>query len=189
MDPFFSKLGSGRDKGGTVFLRPLQPQDINERYLGWFGDERVTRYLESKDISSDEVLRHLVYGFLEDKWYMYAIVDRARNLHIGNIKLGPINRSHQTADVSIVIGDVDSWGKGYATQAIGLAAEIAFEQFRLRKLHAGVIGGNDASVRAFQGAGWGVEAELQFDVMHEGRAKSRVLLAIFNPRDEAYQAV
>jgi [ribosomal protein S5]-alanine N-acetyltransferase len=182
MDLFFSKLGSGIDKGGPIFLRPLQPHDINERYLGWFQDERVTRYLESKDIGSDEVLRHLVQGYLEDKWYMYAIIERVRGTHIGNIKLGPINRTHKTASLSIVLGDIDSWGKGYSTLAITLATELAFEQFGLRKLQAGVIGGHDSSVRSFQRAGWQVEAELPFDVLHEGQAKSRVLLGVHNPQ-------
>jgi RimJ/RimL family protein N-acetyltransferase len=181
MDIFFSKLGSGLDQGGPVYLRPLQPQDIDERYLGWFRDERVTCYLESKDISSDEVLTHLVSGFTEDKWYMYAIVEQQSNKHVGNIKLGPINRKHHTADLSIVIGDVDSWGKGYATTAVSLATRIAFEQFGMRKLRAGVIGGNHGSIRAFENAGWTVEAELPFDVLHQGQAKSRFLLGILNP--------
>lgn len=180
MDLFYKKLGCGIDDNGPVFLRPLQPQDINDRYVAWFRDERVTRFLESKFISSGEALEHLVTGFIEDKWYMYAIIDRINDLHIGNIKIGPINRKHRTADISIVIGDVESWGKGVATLAVSLATRVGFEQLGLRKLRAGVVGGNEASLLAFIKAGWKIEAELPQDILHEGEAKNRILLGILN---------
>lgn len=181
MDLFTAKLGRGTVGVGPVSLRPLQPEDINERYISWFRDERVTRFLESKSILDSDALRHLIDGFIDDKWYMYAILERGRDTHIGNIKIGPINRRHQTAGMSIVIGEVDSWGKGYATLAISMATRIAFEQHELRKLHAGVVGGNNASLRAFVRAGWRIEAELPLDIIHEGEAKSRILLGILNP--------
>lgn len=181
MDPFQAKLGQGMDRGDAIFLRPLLPQDINDFYVGWFRDERVTRYLEAKNISTGDALAHLVDGFVRDAWYMYAIVDRARGVHIGNVKIGPIKRRHQTSDIAIFIGDVESWGKGFATLAVSLVTQIAFEQLGLRKLHAGVIEGNDGSVRAFQNAGWHVEAELPHDVVHEGQAKNRILLGVLNP--------
>lgn len=180
MNPFQEKLGAGIDRGDVIYLRPLLPQDINDRYVGWFRDERVILFLEARNISSSDALMHLVDGFVRDIWYMYAIVDRAQGSHIGNIKIGPINRRHQTADMSIFIGDVGSWGKGYATLAVSLATHIAFEQFGLRKLHAGVIDGNPGSVRAFEKAGWNVEAELPSDLLHEGQAKNRILLGILN---------
>ena len=180
METFYGKLGAGIDLGDAVFLRPLLPQDINENYVGWFRDERVTHFLEAKNISNSQALMHLVDGFVRDAWYMYAIIDRIRGLHIGNIKIGPINRKHQTADISIFIGDVESWGKGFATLAVSLGTRIAFEQLGLRKLHAGVIGGNNGSTRAFEKAGWRLEAELPSDLLHEGKAKSRILLGILN---------
>jgi [ribosomal protein S5]-alanine N-acetyltransferase len=182
VDPFQTELGAGIDLGGAVYLRPLLPQDIDERYVAWFRDERVTHYLEAKNISIRDALKHLVDGFVNDSWYMYAIVERVGNAHIGNIKIGPINRSHEYADIAIFIGDVHCWGKGYASLAVSLATTLAFDHFKLRKLRAGVIGGNDGSVRAFEKAGWKVEAELPNELRHDGALKSRVLLGVLNPK-------
>ncbi|MCR9242065.1 MAG: GNAT family N-acetyltransferase [Rhodobiaceae bacterium] len=181
MNAFVDKLGSGLDRGDLVYLRPLIPSDINERYISWFADARVTQFLEARGISEVDALAHLLEGFTDDTWYMYAIIERKSDLHIGNMKIGPINKNHQTAEVSIFIGEVDSWGKGLATIAVSLATEISFDSFGLRKLRAGVIEGNQGSIRAFQKAGWEVEATFQKEVLHNGEEKDRIVLGIINP--------
>lgn len=182
MDPFRAELGSGLDDGRGVYLRPLLPGDIDERYVGWFHDERVTQFLDARNLSTVDALAHLIEGFVQGTWYMFAIIERVGGWHIGNVKIGPINRRHQTADISIFIGEHECWGKGYATVAVSLAARIAFEQLGLRKLCAGMVDGNDHSVRAFVRAGWRIEARLPAQLLHKGLAKDRVVVGILNPR-------
>jgi ribosomal-protein-alanine N-acetyltransferase len=178
MNVFQVKLGNGLDDGRAVFLRPLLPDDIGDRYVAWFRDERVTRFLEARNLSTSDALAHLVEGFVKETWYMFAIVEQPAKRHIGNVKIGPINRRHQTADVAIFIGEPECWGRGYATIAVSLATRIAFEQLGLRKLNAGMVEGNDGSIRAFERAGWRIEARLPAQLLHEGLAKDRVVVGI-----------
>ena len=43
---------------------------------------------------------------------IFAIVDKKTNAHIGNVKIGNINRVHRYADLGILIGAKSLWGKG-----------------------------------------------------------------------------
>lgn len=70
--------------------------------------------------------------------------------HIGNITLHQISWRDRHAEIGILIGDKKSRGKGYATEAIMLVAEHAFNKLNLRKLYTGMVKGNDASKRALE---------------------------------------
>jgi len=179
---FVQRLGPGLDHGGPVRLRPLLPDDLGERYAAWFRDEQVTRYLEARGISAVDALRHLMDGFLSEAWFMYAIEQpQPQPRHVGNLKIGPINRRHATAEISIVIGERDCWGRGAATEAVRLGTELAFGRFGLRKLYAGMVEGNEGSVRAFVKAGWRIEAQLPGAFIHDGVVKGKTVVSIDNP--------
>lgn len=83
-----------------------------------------------------------------------AIVLKADDRHIGNIKLGPINWLHRFADVGLIIGEKDCWGKGYASQAIRLISDYAFKVLNLHRLTAGCYAANMGSAKAFLKVGW-----------------------------------
>ena len=142
--------------GARIALRALHVDDVGERYVRWMSDPLVIRYLESRFApNSAERIRAFVQSMNDspDNQLM-AIVRRDGDEHIGNIKLGPINWIHRSADVGIIIGERDQWGKGYATDAIALLTEHAFTTLGLHKLNAGCYAGNKGSARAFEKAGW-----------------------------------
>src|ERR1700732_661948 len=60
-------------RDGGVFLRLLREGDIDDRYLSWFRDPLITRYLEAKNITREEALEHLHYGQKEKLRFIYAI--------------------------------------------------------------------------------------------------------------------
>ena len=65
------------------------------------------------------------------------------------------------AEIGILIGDEKSRGKGYATEAIRLVADHAFNKLNLRKLYTGMVKGNEASKRAFEKVGFRIEGTLR----------------------------
>lgn len=153
-----------------LMLRQLNREDLTAEYVSWMNDPEVNQFLETRFLPQ-------TYESIVDYWDnhrddtgspWFAMVSRHNKKHIGNIKLGPINRNHQTADISLFIGDKNSWGKGYATQAIILLSEWAFSTLNLRKLKAGVYSGNYGSRRAFEKAGFDLEATLRKDVFYKG---------------------
>ena len=78
---------------------------------------------------------------------MFGIFEKKKERHIGNIKVGPVNKGKKVADISYFIGERDYWGKGAATEAISLIAEFSFKKLKLKKLYANSYLQNRASIQ------------------------------------------
>lgn len=154
---------------GRLLLRMLTGLDATEEYLRWMNDPQVNRYLESR--LSRQTLES-IRGFIRtsndspDILLLGIFVRDGR--HIGNIKLGPIHDYHRFAAIGIMIGDRDSWGKGYATEAIAAISRYAFESLDLEKLYAGCYASNQGSYHAFRNAGFVLEGRLRSHVSSAG---------------------
>ena len=109
-----------------------------------------------------------------------AICLKSNDEHIGNIKLGPINRFHKRAGVSLFIGEKKCWGKGYATEAITLIRDFAFKKLNLHKLAAGCFEENLGSQKAFLKAGFVKEGIQREHVYLDGEYCDALILGIIN---------
>ena len=85
--------------------------------------------------------------------------------HIGNIKLGPINFIHKTAETSYFLGEKDLWGKGYTTIAIKKIINIARGK-KLKKLKAGLYEMNKDSKKVLEKNGFILEGKLKSEVIY-----------------------
>ena len=81
--------------------------------------------------------------------------------HIGNIKLGFINKHHQKGQISLFIGEKNSWGKGYGKESIKAITQWGFKELHLERIEAGCYAGNTASLQAFLTVGFSVEGFLR----------------------------
>lgn len=171
-----SKIIEGKD----IYLRELQKKDVDSHYLGWMNDNDVTRYLESRfEIWSIKKLKDYIGEVEENPDYVFlAVVLRDGNKHIGNIKIGPINRFHMFADVGIIIGEKTFWGKGFAAETIKLVVDYAFNTLNLHKLTAGAYADNVGSIKAFKKAGFSVEGIRKKHYHYNGDYVDAVLLGI-----------
>lgn len=145
--------------GRLVDLRPVLDADVTPAYVAWLNDPDVNQYLETRfrSHSADDVRRYVrEQGAAADAIFL-AIIRRADGRHIGNLRIGAIDRHHASATVAIMIGDKSAWGQGIGTDAIAAATAYAFDTLRLDKLTARCYGTNRSSIRAFEKAGWRVE--------------------------------
>ncbi len=140
--------------GHTVTIRPIALTDVSPRYVGWLRDPEVNQYLETRFTEQTlETVADFVKGMVGSKReHLFAIC--LDGVHVGNIKVGPINAHHKLADVSLFIGERSAWGKGVATAAIALISRHAIRELGLRKLEASIYHPNIASARAFARAGY-----------------------------------
>ncbi|MFC1590916.1 GNAT family N-acetyltransferase [Thermodesulfobacteriota bacterium] len=170
-------------EGERLCLRPVVPDDANEAYCRWMNDPAVNQYLESRfSTHTLETLREYVEGRLGDADSpFFAIVLKEGDRHIGNIKLGPIDRTHRFADVGIIIGEQDCWGKGYAAEAIGLIVKYAFETLDLHKLTAGFYAPHVQSMQAFLKAGFVQEGVRKSHCYCDGRYVDDILVGLVRP--------
>lgn len=146
-------------QGNRLYLRHLVRSDAGGPYYDWMNNPEITQYLESRFRPSTVAdLQAFVEKTNSDpNVFFFAIVQKDGDRHIGNIKLGPVNWIHRLAEIGIMIGAQDCWGKGYATEAISILSQFAFETLNLHKVTAGCYGVNEGSRKAFLKAGFAQE--------------------------------
>ena len=109
-------------------LRILRKEDITKKYISWLNQSEVMKLTEQNSNSHDQASTQEFVDtcFLNEGTFLFGIFFKRD--HIGNIKLGPINFTHQIADVSYVIGDRDFWGRGIATIVIKAVVNFGFNE-------------------------------------------------------------
>lgn len=166
-------------KLGDVELFGLQPDDVTDQYVAWLNDPAVNRYLESRFVrNTPDSTRRFVQAVVEsDDSILFGIRYVPGGRHVGNIKLGPVDRHHRRAEIGLLIGDRAMWGRGIAASAIELATRHAFDALGLLKVTAGCYASNVGSRRAFEKAGFVVEAIRKRHFLLDGVPEDAVLLA------------
>ena len=147
-----------------LFLRNLYAKDIGQHYLDWMSDPKVLRFLEvrfSAPRSIADLRKFVTLMNDSDNELLLGIYLKKSETHIGNIKLGPISRQHNRADLGFIIGEKAAWGKGYATEAISTVTKFALTQLKLSKVSAGCYSGNLGSARSLEKAGFHLEGHLR----------------------------
>ncbi|MCX6654431.1 MAG: GNAT family N-acetyltransferase, partial [Candidatus Bathyarchaeota archaeon] len=155
-----------------LLLKSFVPALVSKRYLKWMNDYEVIKYLESRfspPASLDELREYVRNIDSDPNQLFFAIFHIKDDIHIGNIKIGPINRVHLHASVGIIIGERTYWGQGYATEAIEEITRYSFEKLNLNHLFAGCYNDNIGSKNAFLKAGWMLEGTQIGHYCFEGR--------------------
>lgn len=168
--------------GNKIYLRNLTIDDCNENYLSWMNDYNVVKYLEARFLNhSINSLKDFVISINNsDNDVIFAIIDKSHDKHIGNIKLGNINREHHFADIGIIIGDKNYWGKGIATESIKIICGYAFNNFNLRKVIAGAYEMNIGSIKAFEKNGFKKAYVKKNTYFFENRYVDAIYLELYN---------
>ncbi len=144
------------DKITDLYLQSISVNDANQTYVDWLNDPLINQYLETRfyQQNMDAVISFINSMIANPNEHLFTIRRTEDHRHVGNIKIGAINTTHNIGEVSLFIGDKDVWGKGYATKAIKLISCYAIENLNLRKLSAGAYKPNIASTKAFLKAGY-----------------------------------
>jgi len=159
-----------------ITLRRLNlSKDISKRYLTWINNHKVNQYTEQKYTKHSETqIRKYVEKKNKSKdEFLYGIFLKRNNLkiHIGNIKLGPINFIHKVSVISYFIGEKELWGKGYTTLAIKEIIKIAKKK-GLKKIKARLYEKNIGSKRVLEKNNFKLEAKMKSEINFKGKRYS-----------------
>lgn len=165
-----------------IYLRKISISDCNENYLNWMNDSEVNKYLESRFTThSIDSLKDFVNSMNNsENNVLFAIIDKSSDKHIGNIKLGNIHPVHKYADIGLIIGDKNCWGKGIGTKSIQLVTDYAFNKLNLRKVIAGVYEYNIGSIRAFEKCGFKRAYVKKDTYFFEGNYIDAIVFELYN---------
>ena len=150
-------------RSNRIELSQVQIRDASVEYLLWLNDVEVNKFLETRWISQtlETVISYIKKVSSSPTELLLKIVVAAEEIHIGNIKIGPIDVNNKSAELSYFIGDKSFWGQGYATEAINLCVDYCFETLGLHKIQAGCFGTNIGSQKALLKSGFELEGRLR----------------------------
>ena len=148
---------SSPESNSRIILRQLKGNDVTHDYVSWLNDPTINQFLEVRHtVQTFEIVKEYVESLSQEDSceILFGIFVKDSDLHVGNIKLGPINYSHSHATIGLIIGNKDYWGKGFGTEAIKLLTQWSIKTLGLSSLHAGCYSDNVGSFKAFLKAGW-----------------------------------
>lgn len=169
-------------EGTNIFLRDVTVSDVDEDYYQWMTDDEVNKYMETRfNHQSIEEIKNYVEKMNSDpNVYFMGIIYKKKEKRIGNIKLGPVSNRHFRSEMSLWIGEKSLWGAGLGTEAISLMRDFACARLKLHKITAGCYSNNIASARAFEKAGFHIEAVLKEEYFNQGKFVDRFCYAYFS---------
>ncbi len=160
--PFLSMNG--------IDLRPLRPEDLEGGYKDWFNDESVCefnshhRFPKVKDNLSD------YYNSLTGNTsiLVLAIVDQKTGRHVGNVSLQSIDYIDRSAELAIIIGEKDFWGKGIGEVVCRLMVKHGFEELNLNRIYLGTAENNVSMRRVAEKLGFKEEGTARQAIFKSG---------------------
>ena len=131
-------------ESSELYLRPLVPEDAGGPYMAWFNDEEVCRgnAHHKYPFTKQAALEYIEATQKYNKTLVLAIIGKKEQRHIGNIALQKIDPVFRSAEFAIVIGDRQSWGKGYSKQAGRLILDHAFFTLNMNRVYCGTFENN-----------------------------------------------
>ena len=150
-------------RGERVYLRASERSDI-PTFVQWFNDADVLRNLAMRSPMSQAA---------EEQWFDRMLAAEGTTDHhfviclladdrpIGTIGLRGVDLTNGTAEFGIAIGEPSEWEKGYGTDATRAICDFGFGELRLERIGLEVYADNARGRRAYEKAGFTLEATLR----------------------------
>jgi sugar O-acyltransferase (sialic acid O-acetyltransferase NeuD family) len=177
--------------GRRCWLEPFGERHLRDRdYIGWLHDYDVIRtlnlpsYWTPVPLEEIEIYCRTLIASPTDAFF--ALHDGSDGRFVGTVRAGHIDGAAATADIGIMIGRRDRWGRGLAQDAIATLCRWLFAECGMRRLTAGAMAINPAMIRVFEALGFRREGVMrQQDRLREGGYCDHIHLGCFRAEFEA----
>ncbi len=175
---FTTENGSQKFFGQRIYLRKLGAADATEEYAGWLNDPDANNFLETRKTTLPELRDYIKQQNDNRASALLGVFDRENDVHIGNVKLEPIDWEKKRAVFGILIGNKQYWRQGIGTEATKLAVEYAFRILGLEEVELGVIPENLRARRTFERAGFKYVTTIPKVLNHDGVLYDKIVMAV-----------
>lgn len=100
------------------------------------------------------------------------------NKVIGLISLVNIDSINRKAEMHLMIGDVDSRGKGYGKKAVDLMLNHGFNNMNLNKIYLSTLSTNNIAKRMYLSVGFKEEGIMREDSYKNGKYQDSIMMSI-----------
>ena len=178
-------------EGKKVRIRAIEKTDMDE----------IMKWVNDPEVKNNLLMRYPISRYQEEKWIEAALSgDSQRNkvfaletkegVYLGGIGLHRIDWENCNAEVGIVIGRKEYWGKGYGTDAMMTILDFAFNQMNLHRVYLRVFEYNLGGIKSYEKCGFKKEGILREDRYANGEYHDTVMMGILRrefiktPKDE-----
>jgi len=165
-----------------LVFEPLKIKHASQSYVGWMNDKEVNKFLESGGDYTIEKLKEFLRHQEEKHILFWAIIVKETNIHIGNIKIDPIDTDNNSGEYGILIGEKKEWGKGYAKEASNRIIDFCFQKLELSAITLGVIESNTPAVKLYKKIGFNISGIKENVGIYEGAMCNSVRMIKFNDK-------
>lgn len=159
--------------GTFVRLAAVEAEEVSKSIANWGRDSEYKRLMDSDPPrlysakASKEWLEKVIEEEPDTYWFSIRSLEDDRLL--GEIDLSVTSWGSRDAFVGIGIGERESWGKGYGTDAMNLILRYAFTELNLRRVTLNVFEFNQRAVRSYEKVGFRMEGRQRQAIQREGR--------------------
>ena len=137
-----------------LYYEPLTLRHLSKEYVAWLNDNEVYKYLETGGNYTIEKLEQFLMDQEKKNILFWAILKKDSNIHIGNIKIDPIDTKRNSGEYGILMGNKNEWGKGFAKEASETIIKHCFDDLKLSKITLGVVEDNINAVKLYEKLGF-----------------------------------
>jgi RimJ/RimL family protein N-acetyltransferase len=173
------QLGEGAMAMSEFKLRPIRRDDF-PHFMEWVNDPEVTHTLILlRPIAEGLELEFLERALANDNTRdVFFAFDGPDGTYAGNIGLHAIDWISRKAELGIVVGRKDLWGKGIGALAIKAALAYAFNDINLEKVYLRVFDHNERGIKLYKSLGFVQEGIMRRDAFKNGVYHDTIFMSI-----------
>ncbi len=171
-------------EGENIILENFSEKHLHNDYVEWLRDEEINRFLVTadKNITIEDLRKSRFEYINSDKDYFLAIIEKNDNKHIGNVHLGPVDKTSKKCQFGMMIGDKKYHGRGLAKEAVALCIDYCFKELKMHKLFLNVDEENIPAIKVYEKNNFHTEGVLKDHVFFKGKFHDLRMMARFNDK-------
>lgn len=166
--------------GERIYLRNTVREDI--AYIQkWSNDPELRKLTGEVTLMNELGIEEYYERINKDPdriWF--SIVLKDDNRIIGETGLLRMFNFWRNTDLSIIIGEKDTWGKGYGTEAITLLLDYAFGYLNFHRVSIGVVGFNNNAIKFYEKIGFKKEGIQRDGYYYDHKYHDFVMMSILD---------
>ena len=161
-------------------LISLSYKELDTGYINWLNDKEVCKYNSHGDeLYTREMAQDYINSIQNDlTCEVYAVYEKDKNIHIGNISLQHIDKKNKSAEIAYLFGEKEYWGNGYATEASKVLLKRACETLNIHRIYFGTHIENKAMQKVGEKLGFKKEGILKDAQYKDGKFNDIVCYAL-----------
>ena len=169
--------------GRLVVLRRHVPENL-AAFRRWYADPDVSRLTRYQDgpMRAEEIARFFEARVLGQESLAMAVHVRGSDRLIGTCAFSSLDADNGSVLYHITIGEKETWGHGYGTEATRLMLDHAFGTLGLHRVGLSVFEFNERAIRSYRRCGFTVEGRARESIWRDGRFWDELSMSIL--RDE-----